>query len=91
MCGILTLFKTLKTINSTTKKEILESGKPLNNRGPDNYVIKETNGHTFVFYRLSIMDTSPVGNQPFSSQNCTLVCNGEIYNYLELINEYNLD
>jgi asparagine synthetase B (glutamine-hydrolysing) len=34
MCGILTLFKTLKTINSTTKKEILESGKPLNNRGP---------------------------------------------------------
>ena len=41
------------------------------------------------------MDTSSVGNQPFtytgnSMYEIHVICNGEIYNHLELIKEHNL-
>ena len=42
---------------------------------------QEANGAVFGFNRLSIMDLSEKGMQPFNNNNCTLVCNGEIYNY----------
>jgi asparagine synthase (glutamine-hydrolysing) len=91
MCGILALIKTSKTHNSTKIDSILESGKPLSNRGPDNLEVSKNNGDVFVFYRLSIMDVSDKGKQPFIIDNCTLVCNGEIYNFKELIKKYDLD
>jgi hypothetical protein len=34
---------------------------------------------------------SPSGNQPFEYKNYVLICNGEIYNYKELIRDYNLN
>ena len=42
-------------------------------------------GHT----RLSIIDLSKNANQPFKSanQNCVIIFNGEIYNFLEIKNE----
>ena len=40
------------------------------------------------FHRLSIMDKSILGNQPFQYHNITLICNGEIFNYNEIIEEY---
>lgn len=53
-------------------------------RGPDhqNIIVKE--GISWGFNRLAIMDPSSKGNQPFIAKDCILVCNGEIYNYLEL-------
>ena len=44
------------------------------------------------FHRLAINDLSDIGNQPFISAdgNTILVCNGEIYNYKELAEEYNI-
>lgn len=36
------------------------------------------------FNRLSIMDLSSNGNQPFKYNSCELVCNGEVYNYQSL-------
>ena len=66
----------------------------LKHRGPDAQGKYETNfnnkyiglGHT----RLSILDLSEKGNQPFVSadQKIHLVFNGEIYNYLELKEQY---
>ena len=66
----------------------------LKHRGPDAQGIYETNinnkyvglGHT----RLSILDLSEKGNQPFVSANnkIHIVFNGEIYNYLELKEQY---
>lgn len=55
--------------------------KKLFHRGPDNNSATVSNGISWGFNRLSIMDLSAKGNQPFESHNCKLVCNGEIYNY----------
>lgn len=56
-------------------------------RGPDHQHISVSNGITWGFNRLSIMDLSTNGNQPFVYKDCTLACNGEIYNYPELKNK----
>ena len=37
--------------------------------------------------RLSIIDLSPSGHQPMTRDGCTIVYNGELYNYLELKQE----
>ncbi|MDR3258201.1 MAG: asparagine synthase B [Fusobacteriaceae bacterium] len=50
-------------------------------RGPDNQDASIKEGVTWGFNRLSIMDLSSNGNQPFVYENCVVVCNGEIYNY----------
>lgn len=53
-------------------------------RGPDHQHISVDHGITWGFNRLSIMDLSTNGNQPFVYKDCVLVCNGEIYNYPDL-------
>jgi asparagine synthase (glutamine-hydrolysing) len=41
--------------------------------------------NTFLgFHRLSIMDLSSLGQQPFQLEDKFLLCNGEIYNQLKL-------
>jgi len=61
----------------------------IRHRGPDDEgtYISRTVG--FGFRRLSILDLSPTGHQPMSSQDgqTVVVFNGEIYNYIELRKE----
>lgn len=64
-------------------------------RGPD-YSRYESFGQSAIgFHRLAIMDRSFKSNQPYVLQTRTktviFVCNGEIYNYLDLIERYSLD
>ena len=59
-------------------------------RGPDNSKFEELNNNIIGFHRLSINDLSDDGNQPFFMDSCILVCNGEIYNHKELIEEHEL-
>lgn len=43
-----------------------------------------------VFHRLCINDLSDAGNQPLfhpQDNNLVVICNGEIYNYKELVKE----
>jgi asparagine synthase (glutamine-hydrolysing) len=58
----------------------------LAHRGPDDAGIARFPEGAFVHRRLSILDPTPAGHQPFQSADgeITLVYNGEIYNYLEL-------
>lgn len=42
---------------------------------------------TLLHTRLAIIDLDPRSNQPLSAGGCTLVFNGEIYNYVELKRE----
>jgi len=57
-------------------------------RGPDDegLFVDQRGSAGFSFRRLSIVDLSPAGHQPMSSEGdrFTLVLNGEIYNHLDL-------
>ncbi len=60
----------------------------MRNRGPDHQdyrYIKQNGTNIYLLHsRLSIIDLDKRANQPFTIGDCTLVFNGEIYNYIEL-------
>jgi asparagine synthase (glutamine-hydrolysing) len=64
-------------------------------RGPEYSELKQIvygNRKNYLgFHRLAINGLSSSGNQPFEYKNYILICNGEIYNYKELIRDYNLN
>jgi asparagine synthase (glutamine-hydrolysing) len=68
----------------------------LKNRGPDYSHLEIINHLNLIlgFHRLAIMDPSVQGNQPFIYETDDKViysiCNGEIYNYKQLIIKYDL-
>jgi len=78
MCGF--VFASKQKINKEMFKKSYDN---IFHRGPDNQTIKEEDG-IWGFHRLSIMDLSAKGNQPFERDGKKLICNGEIYNFLEL-------
>lgn len=87
MCGIIALFGRNATnyVNSVLHE--------LKHRGPDSSVLYKNEAcfTRIVFHRLAIMDThSYSAAQPFEDQDTVAVCNGEIYNFQELIQKYNL-
>lgn len=77
------------------EQRIKAAGESLIHRGPDDggYLIEESVGSLVALghRRLSVIDLSAAGRQPFvSSDNRYVISyNGEIYNYLELRNELN--
>ena len=88
MCGIFLYIQKLKEIEEKRKEEIKKSFQELKNRGPDNNKLIEKNKMIMGFHRLCIMDKSELGNQPFEYNNKSLICNGEIFNYKEIIEEF---
>ena len=91
MCGFVGEFTFNKgqITKSDTFKDILNLS---HHRGPDYSDIIIDSGFQLGFNRLAILDTSPKGNQPKQSPNGRyyVVFNGEIYNYKELSETYNL-
>lgn len=85
MCGLAGFFSFNFQYSRTTLNQM---GLELENRGPDGEgtFIKETLNYRagFIHKRLAIIDLSETGSQPMHSENCTIVFNGEIYNYLEI-------
>jgi asparagine synthase (glutamine-hydrolysing) len=61
----------------------------LAHRGPDGQATRTVGGAGLGHRRLAIVDRSPAGEQPMCDDRGTLwiVCNGEIYNHLELRRE----
>ena len=97
MCGIWALLDN-KNRNST---ELYEYFQQLAARGPDystfqHYQAVDTDNnplHVYTgFHRLSIVNSSVLGNQPFVIENdermIVFLCNGEIYNWKEIATEY---
>ena len=72
---------------SIDENDLIRMGQRLTHRGPDNssFIVYDNAG--FVHTRLSILDRSEAGNQPFHDDRYVLSYNGEIYNYLELKKE----
>lgn len=93
MCGIWQLIKKTN-ISKDEIKYYLPLFDSLKSRGPDKTSLLHINNIVSGFHRLAIHDLSPLGDQPFiwyeNNQLITLVCNGEIYNYKELIEKYDI-
>jgi asparagine synthase (glutamine-hydrolysing) len=84
MCGIAGYFGK-KKIDSNRLSLTLSL---MRNRGPDaqNYQsYTNRNENLYLLHsRLSIIDLSPRSNQPYNSNDLSLIFNGEIYNYREV-------
>ena len=90
MCGIFCfLNKGQVTVDEFYLKEL--SNKSFK-RGPESFSFKKVNNYIyFGFNRLAINGLNNVSEQPLFYKNLTLICNGEIFNYKELIETYNLE
>lgn len=62
----------------------------MQHRGPDQTRRGSHDNFHYCFHRLAIMDPTPGGMQPFETADVIVMCNGELYNYLQLIKEYQL-
>lgn len=100
MCGIWALLS--KTNHAIDEATILETYKKIVHRGPDcsnlHHLHRKVSTSTpwkllFGFHRLAIIDTSCQSDQPLYSRDktCTLICNGEIFNYQQLIKDEKLE
>ena len=90
MCGIWALLEYQPKLSN----KIINSYNNIKNRGPDSSSLHVDKNYIIGFHRLAINDLSVCGNQPFylsnEDYNYILVINGEIYNYKELINVYEI-
>ena len=99
MCGICGML--LRNVKPEDRNrlhiEFYCASKNISHRGPDRSILTSL-AHPidviFDFERLSIMDTSTIGDQPFryeeGSRTVYVICNGELYNYKEICSEHNL-
>src|SRR3954471_5034612 len=81
MCGIAGQYFLTKQSSSTGEKVI----SSMKHRGPDAQDQKLYANCEFYHVRLSILDLSHGSDQPFSIGNKSIIYNGEIFNYKELV------
>jgi asparagine synthase (glutamine-hydrolysing) len=90
MCGIWSLVQLAQQkANAVT---CFEDFYNLKHRGPDNSYFETYQNVMIGFHRLAIVDNTFSSNQPFIYEDDTrtilFICNGEIYNYKELAEEF---
>ena len=85
MCGIAGIVDQ-GTVNSDYSSAIQNMTDAIAHRGPNSQGIWNDEQCYFGHRRLSIIDLSEAGNQPFHSQDgrYVMIYNGELYNYKEL-------
>lgn len=90
MCGIFFILSKSGIFSQENLDLILSKFQLLSNRGPDKYSITYVNNYILGFHRLAINDTSENGMQPFynDTANSYTMCNGEIYNYHDLVSQH---
>lgn len=76
MCGIFALFH--GTLDKDTIKTQFMKGR---HRGPEYSSFQAIQNGYIGFHRLAINGLNDSSHQPFNIDDCTLICNGEIYNY----------
>jgi len=83
MCGI---WAHISSIN----KNYYEYFKKIAHRGPDVSNYMKFPELAIGFHRLAIVEKSFKGIQPFLDKNLVFICNGEIYNYIDLNKKYKI-
>lgn len=96
MCGIWAYIELLK--GNTTYLKLYEDFMAIKARGPDMSSFQTIKNVSIGFHRLAIMNPTFTANQPYivpdlvSNERCIIfICNGEIYNFMDLINNHQLD
>jgi asparagine synthase (glutamine-hydrolysing) len=84
MCSIVGIINNIKK----PEYDLLQASNSMHSRGPDMSNIKGGNNWNIAFNRLSIHDLSSDAMQPFVYDGVTVYLNGEVFNYLELIDEH---
>jgi asparagine synthase (glutamine-hydrolysing) len=89
MCGIT---GALDAVTGRAEERVAMLNNLQAHRGPDHRTVTRVGLFTLGNTRLAIQDPSPAGNQPFVSADGRFHCvfNGEIYNYRQLISQYQL-
>jgi len=94
MCGIFGFISKNDIIDTKSYSKILEAGMTIKPRGPERTNTIISDNSVLMFHRLAIINTSHLADQPFvyekSDTTYYVLCNGEIYNYKELCNQYNI-
>ena len=91
MCGIFSLMNV--TLSKEQLKMLYKAFMMGKGRGPEHSILEKVHlPHTyFGFHRLAINGLNDTSNQPIYYNGITLICNGEIYNYKELIDELDIE
>ncbi len=89
MCGIAGVVGRIDPEHIADPREAVERmATTLRHRGPDDGGLATLDVHggvgAFGHRRLAILDPSEAGHQPMTRDGCTIVYNGEIYNFHEL-------
>lgn len=82
MCGIFAIFHSHEELSLIQQQFML--GK---RRGPETSAFRTVDEGFIGFHRLAINGLDTESNQPLDIDNCTLICNGEIYNYHKLYDQ----
>lgn len=93
MCGIWAYIELLTKGKSDFQK-LYQDFMALKPRGPDMSSFQTIKNVTVGFHRLAIMDPTFHANQPYiiedGERTIVFICNGEIYNFKDLINDHQL-
>ena len=88
MCGIFSYISKDRKSQILNHTQIYQNFLNIEKRGPDNTQFKTINNVSLGFHRLSINDVSSAGNQPMKYKDYYLICNGEIFNHLDIKYKY---
>jgi len=91
MCGI---WAFIQLQQQYEYQKLFDNFMKLRPRGPDMSSFNVYNNVYIGFHRLAIMNPSFTSNQPYiikeDNRTIVFICNGEIYNFKQLIDYYNL-
>lgn len=91
MCGIFAYYNKNEKLTNDYIEELKLMSKRIVHRGPDSSKDCIVDEKAFLaFHRLSINGLDESGNQPMELRGVYLICNGEIFNYKELIQHLRL-
>jgi len=84
VCGFVGVFNN----KDKPTHDLTQAAATIASRGPDMQGIQSGNNWKVAFNRLSIHDLTDAAMQPFIYDGVTVYLNGEIFNYIELLEEY---
>jgi asparagine synthase (glutamine-hydrolysing) len=91
MCGIFAYYSKNNQLSETEINVLKEKSNRISHRGPDSTKNIVVNDKAFFgFHRLAINGLNEESNQPMELDGVYLICNGEIFNYKNLIEEFDL-